>query len=94
MISFYRFLYTELKQRLYSSVYTNQGTMEQLLVAQSVQLLNREEEVASMECLKDEKERLEAKVKVLSGKAWEIAYWKAKESKYKNSIIIMCFCYS
>ena len=93
MISFYKFLYTELKQQLYSSVYSSQGTMEQLLVSQSVQLLNREEEVASMECLKDEKERLETKVKVLSGKDWEIAYWKARESKYRISIIIMCFCY-
>ena len=94
MISFYRFLYTELKQQLYSSVYLSQGTMEQLLVSQSVQLLNSEEEVASMERLKDKKETLETKVKVLSGKNQEIAYLKARESKYRISIIIVCFHYS
>ena len=47
-----------------------------------------------MEHLKDEKERLETKVKVLSGKDQEIAYLKARESKYRISIIIVCFCYS
>ena len=30
----------ELKQQLYSSVYSGQGTMEQLLVSQKVQLLS------------------------------------------------------
>ena len=40
--------FLELKQQLYSSVYTSQGTMEQLLVSQSVQLLNSEEEVTSL----------------------------------------------
>ena len=64
--------------------------MEQLLVSQSVQLLNREEEVANMEHLK---ERLEAKVKVSSGKDMEIAYLKARESKYRISIIIVCIRY-
>ena len=84
-------MYTELKQQLYSSVYTNQGTMEQLLVSQSVQLLNSEEEVASMECLK---ERLETKEKLLSGKDQEISHLRARESKYKISIIIVYFRYS
>ena len=40
--------FLELKQQLYSSVYSSQCTLEQLLVSQSVQLLNREEEVASL----------------------------------------------
>ena len=62
--------------------------MEQLLVSQSVQLLNSEEEVASMECLKEEKEKLETKVKILSGKDQEITYLKAKKCKYKISIIV------
>ena len=61
--------------------------MEQLLVSQSVQLLNREEEVANMECLK---ERLETKEKLLSGKDQEIAHLRARESKYRISIIIVC----
>ena len=38
----------DLKQQLYLSVYTSQRTMEQLLVSQSVQLLNMEEGVASL----------------------------------------------
>ena len=48
-----RFLCTEsfmhrAKAAIVLSVYTSQGTMEQLLVSRSVQLLNREEEVASI----------------------------------------------
>ena len=68
--------------------------MEQLLVSQSVQLLNSEEEVASMKYLKDEKETPETKVKVSSGKDWEITCLRERESKYRISIIIMCFRYS
>ena len=68
--------------------------MEQLLVSQSVQLLNSEEEVASMKYLNDEKETPEIKVKVSSGKDWEITYLRERESKYRISIIIMCFYYS
>ena len=49
------------------------------------------EEVASMEYLK---KRLETKEKLLSGKDQEIAHLRAKESKYRISIIIVCFRYS
>ena len=63
-------------------------------MSQSVQLLNREEEVATMECLKDEKETLETKVKVSKGKDLEITRLNDRESKYRISIIIVCFCYS
>ena len=57
-------------------------------MSQSVQLLNREEEVASMKHLKDENEKLEAKVKVSSGKDMEITCLRERESKYYTESVL------
>ena len=43
----------DLKQKLYSSVYTSQGTMEQLLVSRGVQLLNSQKELANLQVLRN-----------------------------------------
>ena len=75
-----------MKQQLYTSVYNSQGTMEQLLISKTIQLLNSEEELASVQQVRDEKEKLEDKVKVLSGMKWEVDQLRTKESKDKSII--------
>ena len=48
-----------MKQQLYASVYSSQGTMEQLLISRTIQLLNSEEELASVQQLEDENEKMD-----------------------------------
>ena len=75
-----------MKQQLYASVYSSQGTMEQLLISRTIQLLNSEEELTSVQQVRDEKEKLEAEVKILSGMKWEVDQLRTKESKDKSII--------
>ena len=70
-----------MKQQLYASVYSSQGTMEQLLISRTIQLLNSEEELASVQQLKEKNEKLEAEMKVLSGMKWEVDQLRTRESK-------------
>ena len=82
-----------MKQQLYASVYSSQGTMEQLLISRTIQLLNSEEELTSVQQLRaDEKEKLEAKIKVSSGMKWEVDRLRTRDSKDKsitNSILML-----
>ena len=80
-----------MKQQLYASVYNSQGTMEQLLISRTIQLLNSEEELASVQQVRDEKEKLEAEVKVLSGMKWEVDHLRTRESKDKSIINVSYF---
>ena len=80
-----------MKQQLYASVYSNQGTMEQLLISRTIQLLNSEEELASVQQVRDEKEKLEAEVKVLSGMKWEVSQLRTRQSKVKGIINSILF---
>ena len=75
-----------MKQQLYASFYSSHGTMEQLLISRTIQLLNSEEELASVQQVRDEKEKLEAEVKVLSGMKWEVDQLRTRESKDKSII--------
>ena len=75
-----------MKQQLYASVYSSQGTMEQVLISRTIQLLNSEEELASVQQLKDENEKLEAEMKRMK---LEVSQLKAKEGK--DNIIIAAF---
>ena len=52
--------------------------MEQLLISRTIQLLNSEVEPANIQQLKDEKEKLEAEVKVMN---LEVSHLKTRESK-------------
>ncbi|XP_019858280.1 PREDICTED: uncharacterized protein LOC109586524 [Amphimedon queenslandica] len=72
---------SEMKQQLYASVYSSQGTMEQLLISRTIQLLNSEEELASVQQLKEKNEKLEAKVKVSSGMKWEVDQLRTREKE-------------
>ncbi|XP_011408461.2 PREDICTED: uncharacterized protein LOC105315485, partial [Amphimedon queenslandica] len=72
-------LTSEMKQQLYASVYSSQGTMEQLLISRTIQLLNSEEELASIQQLKEKNEKLEAEMKVLSGMKWEVDQLRTRE---------------
>uniref|UniRef100_A0A1X7TQ78 CARD domain-containing protein n=1 Tax=Amphimedon queenslandica TaxID=400682 RepID=A0A1X7TQ78_AMPQE len=68
-----------MNQQLYASVYSSQGTTEQLLISRTIQLLNSEEELASIQQLKEKNEKLEAEMKVLSGMKWEVDQLRTRE---------------
>ena len=72
-----------MKDQLYASVYSSQGTIEQLLISRTIQLLNSEEELASVQQLKEKNEKLEAEMKASSEMMkWEVA--DPRESKDMN----------
>ena len=83
-----------MKQQLYASVYSSQGTMEQLLISRTIQLLNSEEELANVQQLQNEKEKLVAELKVLSGMKWEVSRLRTKESKAKIFLYSYTLLYS
>ena len=83
-----------MKQQLYASVYSSQGTMEQLLISRTIQLLNSEEELANVQQLQNEKEKLVTELKVLSGMKWEVSRLRTKESKVKIFLYSYTLLYS
>ena len=88
----YYYIVLEMKQQLYASVYSSQGTMEQLLISRTIQLLNSEEDLASVQQLKEKNEKLETEMKVSSGMKWEVDQLRTRESKnisILNSILML-----
>ena len=68
-----------MKQQLYASVYSSQGTMEQLLISRTIQLLNSEEELVSVQQLQNE---MEAEVKKISVQGGQILENQTKLQKF------------